>query len=366
MDPALALGWDVGLQPLEQEASMEIVRIGLDLAKYVFHLHGVDARGKIVLRKTLRRSGVAPFFANLPHCLVGMEASNGAHYWAKTLADLGHDVRLISPQFVTPYVKSNKNDRNDAEAICEAVGRPNMRFVPVKSAEQLAIQAIHRIRSRLVGDRVRLANQIRGLLGEHGVVIPQEIGNLRRGLPRVIDEETNGLTGMMRELIGELREELSDLDDRITIYDRKISELYRTSEACQRLGMIEGIGPITATALLAAAGDGKCFKNGRQFAAWIGLVPRQRSSGGRSRLLGISKRGDRYLRTLLIHGARAALSRTQGKQDPRSRWLLNMRDRRHTNIVAVALANKNARIAWSLLARATTYDQRRTVNPASA
>jgi transposase len=364
MDPAFGLSW-VGKPSLaEQEAYMEVIRIGVDLAKYVFHLHGVDDHGKVVLRKTLRRQGVAPFFANLPRCLVGMEASNGAHYWAKTLSELGHDVRLISPQFVTPYVKSNKNDRNDAEAICEAVGRPNMRFVPVKSAEQLSIQAIHRVRSRLVGDRVRLVNQIRGLLGEHGVVIAQAIGNLRRELPRIIDEQANGLTSIIRALIGELREELNDLDKRIGIYDRKIAELYRASEACQRLGKVEGIGPITATALVAAAGDGKSFKNGREFAAWIGLVPRQRSSGGRSRLLGISKRGDRYLRTLLIHGARAALGRIQGKQDPRSLWLLKMRERHHANIVAVALANKNARIVWSLLAHDTAYDQRLTVSSA--
>jgi len=364
MDPAFGLSW-VGKPSLaEQEAYMEVIRIGVDLAKYVFHLHGVDDHGKVVLRKTLRRQGVAPFFANLPRCLVGMEASNGAHYWAKTLSELGHDVRLISPQFVTPYVKSNKNDRNDAEAICEAVGRPNMRFVPVKSAEQLSIQAIHRVRSRLVGDRVRLVNQIRGLLGEHGVVIAQAIGNLRRELPRIIDEQANGLTSIIRALIGELREELNDLDKRIGIYDRKIAELYRASEACQRLGKVEGIGPITATALVAAAGDGKSFKNGREFAAWIGLVPRQRSSGGRSRLLGISKRGDRYLRKLLIHGARAALGRIQRKQDPRSLWLLKMRERHHANIVAVALANKNARIVWSLLAHDTAYDQRLTVSSA--
>jgi transposase len=272
--------------------------------------------------------------------------------------DLAH-VNAIALQVARRY-----NDRNDAEAICEAVGRPNMRFVPVKSDEQLSIQAIHRIRTRLVGDRVRLVNQIRGLLGEHGIVIAQAIGNLRHDLPHILDEQANGLTRIMRALIAELREELSDLDKRIAIYDRKIADLYRTSEACQRLGKVEGIGPITATALVAAAGDGKSFKNGREFAAWIGLVPRQRSSGGRSRLLGISKRGDRYLRTLLIHGARAALSRTQGKQDPRSLWLLQMRDRHHANVVAVALANKNARIAWSLLAREATYDQRLSISSA--
>ena len=215
---------------------MQIARIGLDLAKYVFEIHGVDAHGKTVLRKTVRRHAVSAFFANLPPCLVGMEASNGAHFWAKTLLDLGHDVRLISPQFVTPYVKSNKNDRNDAEAICEAVGRPNMRFVPVKSAEQLAVQAVHRIRTRLVADRVKLVNQVRGLLGEHGIVVAKDIGNLRRALAGLGDNEDRALNPMVRALMGELREELTELDARIVGYDRKIRELYRNSEICQRDG----------------------------------------------------------------------------------------------------------------------------------
>jgi transposase len=336
---------------------MQIARIGLDLAKYVFEIHGVDCHGKTILRRTLRRDAVTMSFANLPPCLVGMEASNGAHFWAKGLSDLGHDVRLISPQFVTPYVKSNKNDRNDAEAICEAVGRPNMRFVPVKSAEQLAVQAVHRIRSRLVADRVRLVNQVRGLLGEHGIVVAKDIGNLRRALARIVgDDEDRTLNPLVRALMGELREELIELDARVTGYDRKIRELYRDSEICQRLGKVEGIGPVTATALIAAVGDRSSFKNGRQFAAWLGLVPKQRSSGGRARLFGISKRGDRYLRTLLIHGARAALGRVREKQDPRSLWLSKMRQRRHPNIVAVALANKNARIAWSLLTSDNVYN----------
>ena len=335
---------------------MQIIRIGLDLAKYVFEIHGVDAHGKTVVRKTLRRHAVSAFFANLPPCLVGMEASNGAHFWAKALSDLGHDVRMISPQFVTPYVKSNKNDRNDAEAICEAVGRPNMRFVPVKSAEQLAVQAVHRIRSRLVADRVRLVNQIRGLLGEHGVVVAKDIGNLRRALARIVGANEDRLNDIVRALMRELQEELIELDARIAGYDRKIRELYRNSEICQRLGKVEGIGPVTATALVTADGDRSSFKNGRQFAAWLGLVPKQRSSGGRARLFGISKRGDRYLRTLLIHGARSALARVRDKQDPRSLWLGRMRQRRHPNIVAVALANKNARIAWSLLTSDSVYD----------
>jgi transposase len=340
---------------------MQIARIGLDLAKYVFQVHGVDQYGKVVVRKTLRREAVSSFFANIPPCLVGMEASNGAHYWAKVLSEFGHDVRLISPQFVTPYVKSNKNDQNDAEAICEAVGRPSMRFVPVKSAEQLAVQALHRIRSRLVADRTRLTNQIRGLLGEHGIVIAKNIAKLRQAVAGIIGDSNDNLPHLVRALIGEMHQELDELDCRIAGYDRRIRELFRNSELCQRLGKIEGIGPMTATALLAAVGDGQCFKNGRQFAAWLGLVPKQRSSGGRARLFGISKRGDRYLRTLLIHGARAALGRVRGKQDPRSLWLGKMRERRHPNIVAVALANKNARIVWSLLSSDTAYDPRLSV-----
>ena len=304
---------------------MQIVRIGLDLAKYVFEVHGVDQHGKIVVRKRLRRDAVSRFFANLAPCLVGMEASNGAHYWARVLTGLGHEVRLISPQFVTPYVKSNKSDRNDAEAICEAVGRPTMRFVPPKSADQLAVQAVHRIRRRLVADRVKLANQIRGLLSEHGVVIARDITRLRRSLAVIVGSSDDGLSDLVRALIGELQVELTELDRRIASYDRRIRDLFRNSDLCQRLGKIEGIGPVTATALIVAVGDPKCFKNGRQFAAWLGLVPKQRSSGGRARLLGISKRGDRYLRTLLIHGARAALVRAGGKQDPRSLWLSKLR-----------------------------------------
>jgi len=335
---------------------MQIVRIGLDLAKYVFEVHGVDQHGKIAVRKRLRRDAVSRFFANLAPCLVGMEASNGAHYWARVLTGLGHEVRLISPQFVTPYVKSNKNDRNDAEAICEAVGRPTMRFVPPKSADQLAVQAVHRIRRRLVTDRVKLANQIRGLLSEHGVVIARDITRLRRSLAVIVGSSDDGLSDLVRALISELQVELTELDRRIASYDRRIRDLFRNSDLCQRLGKIEGIGPVTATALIVAVGDPKCFKNGRQFAAWLGLVPKQRSSGGRARLSGISKRGDRYLRTLLIHGARAALVRAGGKQDPRSLWLSKLRERRHPNVAAVALANKNARIVWAMLSRDKSYE----------
>lgn len=340
---------------------MEIVRIGLDLAKTVFQVHGVGSDDQILMRKTLRREAVVPFFAQLPPCLVGMEACSGAHYWARVLSELGHEVRLISPQFVTPYVKSNKNDRNDAEAICEAVGRPSMRFVPQKSPEQLEIQAVHRIRQRLISDRTRLVNQIRGLLAEHGVVIARDISRLRQALRLIVDgcSRDDGVPDMLRELVIEIQEELAGFDKRIAFFDRKIRVLFRTNEACQRIGRIEGIGPITATALVAAAGDSSCFRNGREFAAWLGLVPRQRSSGGKARLFGISKRGDRYLRTLMIHGARAVLGKAHGKTDARSKWIGRLRERRHPNVVAVALANKNARIIWSVLARNEQYDPTR-------
>ncbi|WP_227272726.1 IS110 family RNA-guided transposase [Roseobacter weihaiensis] len=334
---------------------MEIVRIGLDLAKTIFEVCGVDAQDKAVLKKTLRRHAVTQFFADSAPCIIGMEACSGSHYWAKVFADLGHEVRLISPQFVTPYVKSNKNDRNDAEAICEAIGRPSMRFVPVKTAEQLEIQAVHRIRQRLVANRTRLVNQIRGLLVEHGLVVARDISRIRQALTQIADGVDHMLGAMLVDLACDVREELSELDQRIAVYTKRIRELFRSNEMCQRIGKIEGIGPITATALVAAVGDRTCFKNGRQFAAWLGLVPKQRSSGGKSRLFGISKRGDRYLRTLLIHGARAVLRKAGGKTDARSLWIERMRDRRHPNVVAVALANKNARIVWAVLSGRTEY-----------
>ncbi|NLS07095.1 IS110 family transposase [Rhizobium sp. P32RR-XVIII] len=344
---------------------MSIVRIGLDLAKYVFEVHGVDIHGKVVLRKRLRRDAVSTFFANLPKCLIGMEASNGAHYWARTLKALGHEVRLISPQFVKPYVKSNKNDQNDAEAICEAISRPSMRFVPPKSADQLTMQAVHRIRQRLIGDRVRLVNQIRGLLSEHGIVVARDIAQLRRRLVEIVGDSAEELGDLLRSLMRELHVELTELDTRIKSFDLRLREIFRDSEQCQRLGKIEGIGPVTATALVAAVGDRSSFKNGRQFAAWLGLVPKQQSSGGRQRLFGISKRGDRYLRTLLIHGARAALARAGGKQDPRSVWLGKLRLRRHPNVAAVALANKNARIVWAMLSGNENYEMQRSVGSAA-
>ena len=343
---------------------MRVARNGIDLAKNVFQIHGVDERDNAVIRKTLRRDEVGRFFANIPPCLVAMEACSGAHYRARELMDFGHDVRLISPQFVKPYVKTNKSDLNDAEAICEAASRPGMRFVAIKSGQQLSIQATHRIRSRLVGNRTSLANQIRGILAEFGIVVARNLAALRRRLPDILGSDGVTLDPLTRSLIVDLQEELVLLDGQVRAYDRKIRQISAASETCQRLLRIEGIGPLTATALVAAAGNAASFRNGRQFAAWLGLVPRHHSSGGRTRLLGISKRGDRYIRTLLIHGARSALGRIRRKNDPRSRWLRKLCARRPYNVVAVALANKNARIAWAMLRHGESYDQKRTVSAA--
>ena len=334
---------------------MQVTTIGIDLAKNIFQVHGIAENGDVVFNRAIRRAQLLAFFADLPACLVGMEACSSSHYWARQLSALGHDVRLIPANYVKPYVKRGKSDAADAEAICEAIGRPSMRFVPVKTAEQLEIQAVHRIRQRLVANRTRLVNQIRGLLAEHGVVVARDISRIRQALSQIADDVDHTLGAMLVDLVCDVRGELSELDQRIVVYTKRIRELFRSNEMCQRIGKIEGIGPITATALVAATGDRTCFKNGRQFAAWLGLVPKQRSSGGKSRLFGISKRGDRYLRTLLIHGARAVLRKAGGKTDARSLWIERMRDRRHPNVVAVALANKNARIVWAVLSGRSEY-----------
>lgn len=334
---------------------MNVTTIGLDIAKQVFQIHGVDRSGKRVLRKQLKRGQVLAYFANLPPALIGLEACAGSHYWARELIKLGHDARLISPQFVKPYVKGNKNDANDAEAICEAVGRPSMRFVPLKSPEQQDIQMVHRIRQSLVKQRTALANQTRGLLGEYGIVIAQGLSQLRKRLPEILEDAENELSGLAREIFADRYEQLVCLDQQVQRYEDKIQTIYRSSPVCQRLGALPGVGPITATALIAALGDGKNFENGRQVSAWLGIVPRQESSGGKPRLMGISKRGDVYLRTLLIHGSRSAVKAAARKDDTQSRWINALRERRHANIAAVALANKNARVIWALLTRDEDY-----------
>jgi len=334
---------------------MEITTVGLDLAKNVFQVHGIDEKGGMVLKKRLTRNKVLPFFANMNPCLIGMEATGSAHHWARELGKLGHEIKLIGPQFVKPYRKGSKNDQNDAAAICEAVGRPAMHFVPVKTKEQQDIQAIHRIRQKLVAERTAKANQTRGLLSEYGIIIPQGISRLKKQLPFILEDAENGLSPLARELFGDLYRQLLELDEKVSSYDRKIRRIFRSSPACKRLAQVEGVGPTIATAMVAAVGDGKCFKNGRQMAAWLGLVPGQYSSGEKRRLLSITKRGDSYLRTLLIHGARAVISNAAGKSDRRSLWLNGIKERRNSNVAAVALANKNARILWAILASGEDY-----------
>jgi transposase len=298
---------------------MNVTTIGLDIAKNVFQVHGVDKEGKAVLRKQLKRAQVLVFFANLPPCLVGLEACAGAHYWARELGKQGHTVKLISPQFVKPYVKGNKNDRNDAEAICEAVGRPNLRFVPVKSSEQQDILALHRVRRGLVKERTAKVNPLRGWLGECGIVTGQGLAQVRKRLPEIWEDGENGLSGLARELFADLSQQIQELDRQISAYEVKIRQPYQQSAGVKKLGQIPGIGPITATAMVASLGEGQAFESGRQVSAWLGLVPRRDSSGGKPRLLGISKRGHAYLRTLLIHGARAVVKAAARKDDAQSR-----------------------------------------------
>lgn len=308
---------------------MDIKTLGIDLAKNVFQLHGVDAQGKVVLKKRIVRSELSDFVCKLPLCLIGMESCGGANYWARKLQSFGHEVKIMNPQFVKPYVKSgNKNDFNDSEAICEAVTRPNMRFVPIKEIKQQDVQTLHRIRSQLIQNRTTLVNQIRGLLSEYGIVFPIQIQNVRKRLPEIIDDLNNELSDFGRGLFRELREDLAAIDKRVSDCDAKIAAIFKTDERCQKISKVEGVGVITATAIAAAIGNPKEFKNGREFSAWIGLIPRQASSGGKNILLGISKRGDRYLRTLLIHGARAVVCRASNKGDRRNQWINQIRNRR--------------------------------------
>ncbi len=329
--------------------------LGIDLAKNSFQLHGVDKHGKIVLIKKLTRSKLKAFVAKLPACLIGIEACGGANYWKRVFESYGHTVKMMSPQFVKPYVKSNKNNAIDAEAICEAVQRPNMRFVPCKSIEQQDIQSLHRIRSQLVARRTAQANQIRGLLLEYGIAIPKGISYVRKAIPTILENAENELTLLFRALLKDLYDEMVHLDERVESLEDELKKVSRGNINCQRLLTIPGIGLLSATALIAAIGDISVFKNGRELAAWLGLVPRQHSTGGKPTLLGISKRGDSYLRTLLIHGGRSITRVADKHQDKRSQWIGRLEHRRGNNIAAVAVANKNARIAWALLTRQVNY-----------
>jgi transposase len=334
--------------------------LGIDLAKQVFHVVGMDDTGTIVWRKRITRSGLMPLIARLPPVVIGMEACGGAHYWARRFREHGHVVKLMAPQFVKPYVKSNKHDMADAEAIGEAVTRPTMRFVPIKEVAQQDFQALHRVRERLVKARTALINEMRGLLSEYGIVLPQGVTKFRQGLLPTLEQEQAKLTTLGRDIFQKLYEEWLALEERLAYYNGQLEAICQAHPVCQRLLTIPGIGPLTATALVAAVNDATHFKNGRQFAAWLGLVPRQHSTGGKPRLLGISKRGDRYLRKLLVHGARATLRWVTHKHDRRSQWVRALIERRGTNRAVVALANKNARIAWVLLTTDQVYTPERT------
>lgn len=334
---------------------MKFTRCGLDIAKQVFQVHGVNEHGAAQGRRTLARAKVLEYFAQLPPCLIGIEACGGAHYWGRELSKLGHTVKLMAGQYVAAYRKRGKNDANDAEAICEAVGRPNMRCVAVKSEEQQAVLMVHRARALTVVNRTAQVNQIRGLLGEFGLVVPKGVARLRRELPGILEDAENGLPVLARGVLCGLLEQLREVDARVSGYDRQIRTLAEASEPARRLMRVEAIGPQTATALVATMGDPHVFKNGRGFAAWVGITPRQHSSGGKERLGHITRQGDRYLRTLLVHGARAYLRVVDKKTDAKSAWVRRLKERRHVNVAAVALAAKHARIAWAMLAHGTEY-----------
>ena len=334
----------------------EITTVGLDLAKNVFHAVCRDARDKEVKKRMLKRTQVLGYFANLPKCLVGMEACAGAHDWARKLEQQGHEVRLIAPQQVKAYLRGNKNDYNDARAIAEAVRRPDMRFVAVKTVAQQDIQALHRMRERSLDDRTRLSNQIRGLLAENGIVLPQGVGVLRKALPDLLEDGENALSGFFRTLLEQSRQQLQQLDEHIEFYTREVLRLAEEEEAQKRLQTAPGFGPIVASVFHSVIADGSAFAKGRDVSASIGLVPRQHSSGGKEVLLGISKRGNRQLRSLLIHGARAVVTHAHKKDDRLSRWILRIKERRGFNKAVVALANKMARIGWAIVRHNSEYD----------
>lgn len=328
---------------------------GVDLAKSVFQVHGTDASGIISVRKKLKRAEFQGYFVNIPRSVIAMEACGGSHHWGRKFSEMGHEVRLISPQFVKPYVKSNKNDRADAEAIAEAATRPGMRFVAVKQLWQQDILFFHRVRERLVRNRTALMNEIRGLLQEYGKVFPQGARSLRSGLVELIGSSSCGLSDAVCSALWGFNEEWAFLEKRIAECEKRISDFYRSNSVCERLGTIPGVGEITATAIVATIGNTQVFRSGREFAASLGLVPRQCSSGGKSLLLGISKRGDKYIRKLLVHGARNVLRYAERKKDRRSQWIVGKMQTRGFNKTCVALANKNARICWALMKYGTTY-----------
>ena len=333
----------------------DIMTIGVDLAKNVFHVVCCDERGKIVRKKMLKRSGVLRFFSNLNTCLVGMEACASAHFWARELGAQGHRVKLIPPQYVKPFVRGNKNDYNDALAIAEAVRQPEMRFVAVKSRGAQDIQALYRLREQRIKERTALCNQLRGLLGEYGIVLPRGVSVLRRKLPELLEDAENGLSDVFRGWLAQSYRQLQEQDKHIAFYTDELTRHSQQCEACRRLQTVPGFGVILSSVFASVVGNGESYRRGRDVSASLGLVPRQHSSGGKEVLLGISKRGDRYLRSLLVHGARAVVMHAGGKGDRLSRWINRIRAERGFNKAVVALANKMARMGWAILHNKTEY-----------
>ncbi len=334
---------------------MKIVMVGIDLGKNLCSVAGLDESGAVVLRRRMKRESVLSFTAQLEQCTVAMEACCGAHHLGRQIAGQGHRVRLMSAEYVRPYVKAQKNDERDAEAIAEAATRPTMRFVEIKSEAQLEVQSLHRVRGRLVAERTAVINQLRALLLERGITVPQGRRKVERLLPEILGDECNGLEPRLRQLIADMREEWRGIDRRISNFDHELADRARAEETSRRLMRIPGIGVLTATALVAAVGNARAFTRGRDLAAWLGLVPRQATTGGKPKLLGISKRGNAYLRTLLIHGARTALPGLAKSATPLGRWLKGLLERVHRNVAIVALANKLSRIAWAVLAHDRQY-----------
>ena len=349
---------------------MEIAVLGIDLGKTSCSVVGLDGAGRVVLRRRMHRDGVAKLAAGLPACVAAMEACCGAHHLGRLLRGMGHEVRLMPPEYVRPYVKAQKNDERDAEAIAEAATRPTMRFVALKSAEQLDMQSLHRVRDRLVGERTALLNQLRAVLLERGITAPQGRRKLEQALEALLDEAgaedgraAAALSPRVLALLEDMRAEWAGLDRRIGAFDDEFAARAKADDAARRLATIPGIGVLNATALAAAVGDGAAFARGRDLAAWLGLVPRQATTGGKPKLLGISKRGNKYLRKLLIHGARSAMAPLLASATPLGAWLRGLVTRVHKNAATVALANKLARIAWAVLRRGGTFD---AAKPAAA
>jgi transposase len=333
---------------------MQVTTVGLDIAKNVFQVHGVDARGRVGLRKRLARAKVLAFFANLPRCLIGLEACGGAHHWARELTRLGHEVRLMPPQYVKAYVKTNKHDAADAEACCEAVQRRGMRFVPVKSAAQQATLMVHRVRDQLISQRTATINALRGHLAELGIVAAQRQAGVRQ-LLTALAEVDGRIPPLAREVLQVLVAQLRELANKIADLDRRLVALTRTDPICRALCDVPGVGPVSATGFAATVPDATTFRSGRHFAAWLGLVPRQHATGGKARHLGLSKRGDGYLRRQLIHGARALVRVSPGRTGRLWAWVNGLRARRPFNVAVAAVANQLARIVWAMLSRGAAY-----------